>query len=227
MSMWGGGFVQASAAKKASAQQAAAIREGIAEQKRQYDLGVARMAPYETFGREQGMNRFADWLKAGDQPGGGVTIDPGYDWRREQGLKGVEGTAAGSQMLKSGDTLRALENYGQGLASQEYGNAFGRRMQTGGMLQSVMGSGQNAASGQNALGTNFANQTSQAQGQIGGAEARGTMGAADAYSGMLSQAGNLALKGAGAWAGGGYQNPFSNIFASKVVPGSENDISQG
>ena len=225
MSMWGGGFIQAGAAKSAAKQQAAAMREAIAEQRRQYEANVARMTPYETFGREEGINRLRDWLTAGDQPGGGVTIDPGYDWRREQGLKGVEGSAAGAGMLKSGDTLRALENYGQGLASQEYGNAFGRRMTQGDFLKGIMSGGQNAAAQQGVYGTQSANAISDLTRGIGSAEAGGTMGAANAFSGMLSQLGNLGTKAAGAYFGGAgapSQTPGgSNIFGGQSAMPSQ------
>ncbi len=50
--------------------------------------------------------------------------DPGYDFRMTEGLKGVQAQAG--NMLHSGGTLKALERYGQGFASNEYQNAYGR-----------------------------------------------------------------------------------------------------
>ena len=52
--------------------------------------------------------------------------DPGYQWRLDQGNKGVERSAAASGMLQSGKTLKGLQRWSQGLASQEYRDAYGR-----------------------------------------------------------------------------------------------------
>ena len=52
--------------------------------------------------------------------------DPGYQWRLEQGNKAVERSAAAGGMLQSGKTLKGLQRWSQGLASQEYKDAYGR-----------------------------------------------------------------------------------------------------
>ena len=52
--------------------------------------------------------------------------DPGYQWRLEQGNKAVERSAAAGGMLGSGKTLKGLQRWSQGLASQEYRDAYGR-----------------------------------------------------------------------------------------------------
>ena len=87
--------------------------------------------------------------------------------------------------LISGQTMNGMENYRQGLASQEYGNAFNRyqtnRQNQLAPLGSLMTSGQSAASGQagaqgqyganaaNLMMTGGANQANAAlmQGNIG------------------------------------------------------------
>lgn len=45
-----------------------------------------------------------------------------YKFRLGQGAKALERSAAARGMLGSGNTLAALQDYGQGMASQEYGN---------------------------------------------------------------------------------------------------------
>lgn len=55
--------------------------------------------------------------------------DPGYQFRVEQGQKGIERSAAARGTLLSGGTLKDLEDYRQGLASQEYGQVYGRKLQ--------------------------------------------------------------------------------------------------
>jgi hypothetical protein len=52
--------------------------------------------------------------------------DPGYNWRRAEGMRGVEQSAAAHGGLQSGATLKALTDHNQNLASNEYGAAFDR-----------------------------------------------------------------------------------------------------
>jgi hypothetical protein len=54
--------------------------------------------------------------------------DPSYQWRKQQGEKAIERSAAARGMLRGGGTLTALSNYGQKAASQEYQAAFDRFM---------------------------------------------------------------------------------------------------
>jgi len=49
-----------------------------------------------------------------------------YRFRFNQGQQALERSAAAKGMLNSGNTLAALADYGQGAASQEYGNEFNR-----------------------------------------------------------------------------------------------------
>lgn len=136
----------------------------------------------QTFGPEQ--------FKAG--------MDPGYAWRLQQGAQGVMNTAAAGSGSLSGPALKALMEYNQGAASQEYGAAFNRfQTQQGNIFQrltSIAGLGQNAAAG-------VGNQAVATGGNIGSnivgaanAGAAGQIGAANAWSGALSDLGAY-----GAW----------------------------
>jgi hypothetical protein len=55
--------------------------------------------------------------------------DPGYGFRMSEGLKALERSAAARGGLMAGGTGKALQRYGQDMASQEYGNAFQRFQQ--------------------------------------------------------------------------------------------------
>lgn len=57
-----------------------------------------------------------------------VLSDPGYQFRMEQGRKALDRSAAARGLTMSGAQLRALTEYGQGMGSQEYGNAFNRAL---------------------------------------------------------------------------------------------------
>jgi hypothetical protein len=52
--------------------------------------------------------------------------DPGYQFRMAEGNKAIEASAAARGGLFSGKTGTDLQNFSQGLASQEYGNAYNR-----------------------------------------------------------------------------------------------------
>ncbi|MFH1739491.1 MAG: hypothetical protein ABIH23_10835 [bacterium] len=54
--------------------------------------------------------------------------DPGYQFRMQQGQKALEASAAAGGGLMSGGTLKALTQYGQGVASDEYSKVHGRAL---------------------------------------------------------------------------------------------------
>lgn len=52
--------------------------------------------------------------------------DPSYQFRLDQGNQEINRSAAAKGMLGSGNVLAELAKYGQGMASNEYGNQFNR-----------------------------------------------------------------------------------------------------
>lgn len=85
---------------------------------------------------------------------GGFYASPGYQFRMDEGMRGINANRAASGMLQSGDTLRALTRYGQDYASNEYNTQLNQ-------LFSVAGLGQTATGQGNALGANYAAQVGQ------------------------------------------------------------------
>ena len=118
---------------------------------------------------------------------GGFQESPGYQFRRQQGMDAVQGSFAARGMRDSGAVRRALMEYGQGLASDEYGNFYNR-------LAAMSGTGQTATSQLSQLGAMNANN--QAQGLIGAGQAR-----ASGYVGQTNALGQ-ALGGVANAAGG-------------------------
>ncbi len=125
-------------------------------------------------------------------------MDPGYQWRQQQGSQSVMNTAAAGSGSLSGPALRALMQASQGMASQEYGAAFDRfNTQQGNIFQrltSMAGMGQNAAAG---VGNNATTVGGNIGANITGAAnagAAGQIGAANAWGGALSDLGAY-----GAW----------------------------
>lgn len=136
--------------------------------------------------------------------------DPGYDFRLAEGQKALERSAAARGSLKSGGTLKALTNYAQGLASQEYQNAYARAFDTFNSnqtnlfnrLASLAGVGQTTASTLGNAGQGYAanvgntmTDTARVVGDLNtsaaAARASGYMGSANAWNDYLSGLSNL------------------------------------
>jgi hypothetical protein len=54
--------------------------------------------------------------------------DPGYQFRLEEGQRALQQSAAAKGMLRTGNTWKDLQRYGQGMATAEYDKVYGRRM---------------------------------------------------------------------------------------------------
>lgn len=90
--------------------------------------------------------RLSQNLEQGFNPGD-LASDPGYQFRLSQGQKGLERSLSASGLGSSGAALKAAQEYGQGMASQEYADAYNRWLQQNAQLSGVSGSGQQAAQG--------------------------------------------------------------------------------
>ena len=78
--------------------------------------------PYAT-GGQNAFSRAQDMQTPGYQYS---PSDPSYAWRFGEGQRAVQGSAVARGSLNSGGTLKALTNFGQGLASTEFNNDFSR-----------------------------------------------------------------------------------------------------
>lgn len=125
--------------------------------------------------------------------------DPSYNFRRNEGIRGIENSMAGRSGFGGGNMLKALSRYNSDLASTEYGAAndrYNQNFQTGynqfnqdqnttyNRLASMAGVGQTTASNLGDVGQNTANAVSGAQSDYGDAAARRYMGRAGVYKGM-------------------------------------------
>jgi len=122
--------------------------------------------------------------------------DPGYQFQMQQGMKALQQSAAASGSLGSGGTMKALTQYSQGLASQDYQNAFNRftqsQQQKYGMLSGLAGIGQTAVGQVAGAGQNYANQVSQTQMGMGNAAAAANTASANRMSGLAGQGAGIA-----------------------------------
>jgi len=91
---------------------------------------------------------------------------PDYNFRRAEGIRGIEQGAAARGGALSGNALRAVSGYSSDLASGEFGNYMNRLFNIAGMGQTATGAALNS-------GQNYANNASGIQQGIGDARASG------------------------------------------------------
>lgn len=124
-------------------------------------------------------------------------MDPAYGFDMQQGLQAVQRSAAAKGSLMSGGTLKDLNNYAQGQASNEYQNAYSRFMNNQntrfGRLSSIAGLGQSGAAQMGQLGTEMI--TGNANAQAGSQIAQGNIWG-NTLSGLGSGIGNNVMSGA-------------------------------
>ena len=160
--------------------------------------------------------------------------DPGYQFRLQQGQKALETSASARGGLLGGAATKAALQYGQGFASNEYGNAWNRlmqqRQQQYGMLAGLAGMGETAGStltnaamtgaglmtNANMTGAGLLTNAGIAGANLGtnaalrSNEYMGSMGVAGTEA-----AGNVRMQGAGAQAAGdiGAANAWNGMFS--------------
>ncbi len=155
------GYLGSQGSQNAANTQSQASNQATNAQLQMYNQTQNNLAPY--------MNAGASVLPqlqgfAGSVPNFGSfnwnpSNDPGYQFRLNQGLQGVmdQSTAMGGG-INSGNTLKALMDYGQGQASQSYQQEFNNWLaqnsqalqgqnQAFSQLYNTAGMGQNAAAG--------------------------------------------------------------------------------
>ena len=141
--------------------------------------------------------------------------DPGYQFRMQQGTNAVQNSAAARGSGLSGPTMRALQRYGQGFASNEYGNAWNRfntnrnfaynnftdQYNRGAVEQNarygrqagIANVGVNSANMLSNIASNTGAQLADIYGQKGNAQAAGQMGVGNAIGEGLNTVGDYML----------------------------------
>jgi hypothetical protein len=192
-----GGYLSGQAAKQGAQTQADAMRESAAYQKQMFDIQNEQQKPY----RESGYSALKDI--AAMQPyltrQFGVEdfqagIDPSYNFRLQQGNLATTNLANQAGGLIGGNALQGLTNYGQNLASTEYGNVFNRfqtqRSNIYNNLASIAGLGQTSLGQTGQLSANTAGNVGGAISGAGTAIGAGQIAAGNAMSGGLQGASN-------------------------------------
>lgn len=181
----------ANAQKDAAGQAMDLQRDVLAQQNRMYEQGRADMSPWLDSGRSS-LGELLRQMQGGqfDQrfDASQLANDPGYQFRMAEGQKALERSASARGFLDSGKALKSLSRYSQGVASDEFGNAWNRNQaeNTGrfNRLASMAGVGQTAAQNLGSLGAQQAGQVGQYGDRMGGLY--GAVGNANAAQGMAT-----------------------------------------
>ncbi len=193
------GVLGADAARSAARTQAAAADRAMAQEREMYDIAREDLAPYRETGYTalkdiEGMRPFLTAQFGPDQFE--QYLDPSMAFRQKIGEQSTARLANVGGGALSGNTLRALTDYGQGLASTEYGNAFNRfqdeRTNIYNTLANIAGMGQGAVNTGVNRGQSFAGQMTGLTTGQGAAMAGGQIGAANALGGAAQNVGNMA-----------------------------------
>ena len=211
------GAAQASAVAKDTADRQLELQREIWE-KQQKDQqpyqeqgawGINRLGDLMKQGGGQLNNPFDTYLASKGLAGGKFdTNNPAYQFQLKQGQQALDRSAAARGMGASGAQMKAAQQYGQGLASQEYDKQYNRATSEFGdyynRLAGLATGGQQAANTLGSYGNQYANAGSNTLDSLGGS-----------LQNNLGQAANARASGyiGGANAiNGGIQNMTDNAF---------------
>lgn len=205
----------AAAARQAAAIQAANLRKGITAEKKGTKKATSYLKPYMQTG--QGANTLlADALGINGPEAQSAYFtnfqnDPGYIAARDAGADTIEQSTAVGGMLHSGNTLKALQDYGQRLMWSQFQD---RLKGLAGETQQGLTAGTTAGGYQTQFGRNKADIL----GQIGAARASGIVGAANAGVQGTQNMLQLAGQGVGAAAANyANRNDLASYFGTLVM----------
>jgi hypothetical protein len=129
------------------------------------------------------------------------TLSPAYQFQLQQGAQGTLNQAASAQGAESGAALQQLQAYNQNFANTSFNNAFNQyqtqQNNVFNRLSALATLGQGAASNQATGASQIGSNVGATAGALGGAQASGTVGAANALGGGLTNAAIWAAYGGG------------------------------
>ena len=164
---------------------AESAENAISETRRQFDIGQANVAPWLAAGK----SALGGQLDLMGLPGGttgeptnqlaALQSSPGYQFRLEQGRKGLDASVAARGGMGSGKAATGAIDWGQKQASSEYGNRLNQ-------LAALSGTGQTQAQQNVASGERFASDVGSSTLAAGAARQSGILGAGNALSSFLN-----------------------------------------
>lgn len=209
-----GGAVASSSANKAAGAQRDAASQASQTELEQYYQNREDQQPWRDAGTVA-LGQLTEGTKNGGEFNRDFTMadfvkDPGYDFRQQQGQRGLDASAAARGGALSGAAIKASTRYNQDYASGEYQNAYNRfnadRTARYNRLSSLAGTGQTATNQVGTQGAQVASNVAQNQMGAGNAQASSYIGQGNAVQGAASTLGNWAMHSQ--YSNQGY-NPYS------------------
>lgn len=185
----GGALIGSSAAKKAAQIQAGAAEKATDTQWNMFNLARGDLQPFREIGTRAASTLGDLYGIGGGQPFSqasmnAFTSSPDYAFAKQQGETELDRMLTKNGMFDSGAALKGAQRFGQGLATQQFGNYFNRLMS---LSQLGAGAAQSGAGLAQGAGQGIANT----QMGLGQAQASGVVGSANALSGGISNASNM------------------------------------
>lgn len=183
---------------------AGAAEDATAEMRRQFDIGQENIQPF----REAQLDLLGLGKGGPEAQLASLMASPGYQFRLQQGQKGLEASSAARGGMGSGKALTAATQYGQEYASGEYGNRLNQ-----------LAGGQTQARQDLQSGMNYAGEIGSA-GLVGSQMRQsGLLGAGQAASNILNPPRVNALSDLGAYSReqevlGAAKPKLSNLFST-------------
>ncbi len=189
------GILGGNAAQKAASQQAATEQQALSFQQGVYGTEQANLNPFiQTGTNALGSVAQLYGLATPGGPGAGsgnalqaysnYQKTPFYQFPLQQGTQTLQNSGAARGLTLSGGQANALQAYGQGYASQN----FGQYIQG---LTGLAGLGQSSATSLGSLGQGASNTSAGILNNLGSAQAAGTVGQASGINNALSNLGPL------------------------------------
>lgn len=190
------GLVGADASNKAARAQRSAANTASETQLQMYEQSREDQAPWRDAG-EAGLNELAGMMGIPGYKARDWRQDPGYEFQREEGERGLHRSLAARGGLLSGAALKAASRYNQDYASNAYNQRINR-------LASIAGVGQVAANQNSANAMNTGSAIGNNIIGAGNARASGYMGQANALTGAVGTGLNF-------WQGQQYINKLPTV----------------
>lgn len=218
-----GGLLGSSSSNKAG-QQAAQVQQAAGKglevlSQDQLQASQDRLLPYTSAGKYG-----ADQLSSAYMPGGQlaqqfsfdpsqIATNPNYQFVLQQGTDAVQKSAAAKGGLFSGGTMKALDQYSQGLATQTINDAYSQALNTFQTNHNNMFQGLSTMANQGLAASGLMQQAQQTQLQ-------GNIAGANAYMGAGASQANATLSSGNAWQNAlqGVTGPLINLATQ--MPGS-------
>ena len=200
---------QIEAGDRAAALEAKSAADQLKLQREIWEKQQADYKPYLEQG-QYGINTLGALMRPNADTSAILKNDPSYQFRLKQGQQALDRSSAARGMGYSGAQMKAAQDYGQGMASTEFGNYYNR-------LAGLAQGGQQAAGSMAQAGGQYANNASNTFGNL-----------SNAQTGILGQQANARASGytANANALSGGLNSLTNLYGmSKYGGGNKNSLS--